>query len=142
MSPSKQYMIESEAIHNALTFLLDHLPPQMHLVIATRVDPPLPIARLRGRGQLNELRATDLRFTLDEVTEFHECFDEIRVIRPFVIFVFQNRDLRSRGGGCGGVRREPVLSLSKGSAERFSPALPSTETVLPGGTSSAIMQPC
>jgi hypothetical protein len=135
-------VIESEAIHNALTFLLDHLPGNMHLVIASRADPPLPIARLRGRGQLTELRATDLCFTLDEVTEFHECFDEIRVIRPFVIFVFQNRDLPSRVGGCGGLRREPVLSLSKGSAERFSPALPSTETVLPGGTSSAIMQPC
>jgi LuxR family maltose regulon positive regulatory protein len=64
------HVIEAQTIHDALTFLLDHLPPQMHLVIATRVDPPLPIARLRGRGQLTELRATDLRFTLDEVAEF------------------------------------------------------------------------
>ena len=64
------HVIEAQPIHDALTFLLDHLPPQMHLVIATRVDPPLPIARLRGRGQLTELRATDLRFTLDEVAEF------------------------------------------------------------------------
>ena len=64
------HVIEAQPIHDALTFLLDHLPPQMHLVIATRVDPPLPIARLRGRGQLTELRTTDLRFTLDEVAEF------------------------------------------------------------------------
>jgi LuxR family maltose regulon positive regulatory protein len=64
------HVIEAQPIHDALTFLLDHLPPQMHLVIATRVDPPLPIARLRGRGQLTELRAIDLRFTLDEVAEF------------------------------------------------------------------------
>jgi LuxR family maltose regulon positive regulatory protein len=64
------HVIKAQPIHDALTFLLDHLPPQMHLVIATRVDPPLPIARLRGRGQLTELRATDLRFTLDEVAEF------------------------------------------------------------------------
>jgi len=64
------HVIEAQPIHDALTFLLDHLPPQMHLVIATRVDPPLPIARLRGRGQLTELRQTDLRFTLDEVAEF------------------------------------------------------------------------
>jgi LuxR family maltose regulon positive regulatory protein len=64
------HVIEAEAIHDALTFLLDHLPPQMHLVIATRSDPPLPIARLRGRGQVTELRQTDLRFTLNEVAEF------------------------------------------------------------------------
>ncbi|MGE0539095.1 MAG: LuxR C-terminal-related transcriptional regulator, partial [Dehalococcoidia bacterium] len=57
-------------IHNAVAFLLDHLPPQMHLVIAGRADPPLPLARLRGRGELAELRATDLRFTTDEAAAF------------------------------------------------------------------------
>jgi LuxR family transcriptional regulator, maltose regulon positive regulatory protein len=55
------HIIDSKPVDNALTFLLEHLPPQMHLVIATREDPPL--ARLRARGQLIELRATDLRFT-------------------------------------------------------------------------------
>ncbi len=64
------HVIEAQSIHHALTFLLDHLPSQMHLVIATRADPPLPIARLRGRGQLTELRSTNLRFTPDEVAEF------------------------------------------------------------------------
>jgi len=64
------HLIEAEPIHDALTFLLDHLPPQMHLVIATREDPPLPLARLRARGQLTELRATDLRFTPSEAAEF------------------------------------------------------------------------
>ena len=54
----------------ALAFLLEHLPPQMHLVIATREDPPLPLARLRARGQLTELRAADLRFTPAEAAEF------------------------------------------------------------------------
>ena len=102
------HLIKAHPVHNALTFLLDHLPGNMHLVIACRADPPLPIAHLRGRGQLTELRATDLRFTLDEVTEFYECFNEIRVIRPFVRCVFQNRDLRSRGQRCGG----GVASLS------------------------------
>ena len=48
---------------HALTFLLEYLPPHMHLVIATREDPQLPLARLRARGQLTELRVTDLRFT-------------------------------------------------------------------------------
>jgi len=64
------YLIEAEAIHAALTFLLEHLPPQMHLVIASREDPPLPLARLRARGQLTEVRAADLRFTSSEAAEF------------------------------------------------------------------------
>ena len=51
------HLIEAQPIHDALAFLLDHLPPQMHLVIATREDPHLPLARLRARGQLTELRA-------------------------------------------------------------------------------------
>ena len=57
-------------IDEALTFLLEHLPPQMHLVIASREDPHLPLARLRARGQLTELRAADLRFTSSEAAEF------------------------------------------------------------------------
>ena len=64
------HAIKAQPIHDALTFLLDHLPPQMHLIVATRGDPPLPVARLRGRGQVTELRLTDLRFTPDEATEF------------------------------------------------------------------------
>ena len=59
-----------EAVDGALTFLLEHLPPQMHLVIASREDPHLPLARLRARGQLTELRAADLRFTSSEAAEF------------------------------------------------------------------------
>jgi LuxR family maltose regulon positive regulatory protein len=64
------YYIRAGSIHEALTFLLDHQPPQMHLIIVTRTDPPLPLARLRGRGQLSELRQTDLRFTPDETAQF------------------------------------------------------------------------
>jgi len=64
------HLIESQAVDQALSFLLQHLPPPMHLVIATREDPPLPLARLRARGQLTELRARDLRFTESEVAEF------------------------------------------------------------------------
>jgi len=63
-------LTEAQPIHDALAFLLDHLPPPMHLVIATRADPPLPIALLRGRGQVTELRQADLRFTLDEAAAF------------------------------------------------------------------------
>jgi len=64
------HLIRAQPIHDTLTFLLDHLPPPMHLALATRADPPLPVARLRGRGQLTELRQTDLRFTPQEAAEF------------------------------------------------------------------------
>jgi LuxR family maltose regulon positive regulatory protein len=64
------HVVDSEPVDQALAFLLEHLPPQMHLVIATREDPPLPLARLRARGQLTEVRAADLRFTPSEAAEF------------------------------------------------------------------------
>ena len=64
------HVIDAQTIHGAVTFFVDHLPPQMHLVIASRADPPLPLARLRGRGELTELRASDLRFTPDEAAAF------------------------------------------------------------------------
>lgn len=64
------HVIEQAAVHESLNFLLDHLPPQMQLVITTRSDPPLNLARRRGRGQLVEIRATDLRFTPQEITTF------------------------------------------------------------------------
>ncbi len=64
------HMIDSKAISSILSFLLKHLPPQMHLVITTREDPNLPIAQLRARGQLTELRIADLRFTASEAGEF------------------------------------------------------------------------
>ena len=58
-----------EAVDRALAFLLERLPPGMHLVVATREDPNLPLARLRAQGQLNEVRAADLRFTPTEAAE-------------------------------------------------------------------------
>jgi LuxR family maltose regulon positive regulatory protein len=64
------HLIKTQAIHEALTFLLDHLPPQMHIILTTRADPPLPLARLRARDRLTELRADNLRFTRDEAALF------------------------------------------------------------------------
>jgi LuxR family maltose regulon positive regulatory protein len=64
------HVIDSKPVDQALTFLVEHLPPQMHLVIATREDPHLPLARLRARDQLTELRAADLRFSPSEAAEF------------------------------------------------------------------------
>ncbi len=70
------HVIHAPSIHQTLSFLLEHLPSQMHLVIATRSDPPLPLARLRVRGELCELRAEDLRFTLQEASAFfHQTID-------------------------------------------------------------------
>ena len=64
------HVIEQRSIHDALLFLVDHLPPQDHLVIVSRTDPPWSLARLRTRGQLDEIRAADLRFTPDEAAAF------------------------------------------------------------------------
>jgi len=64
------HVIDAKSVDQALSFLLEHQPPQLHLVIATREDPTLPLARLRASGQLTELRAADLRFKLPEAAEF------------------------------------------------------------------------
>jgi LuxR family maltose regulon positive regulatory protein len=64
------HVLDCQPIDEALTFVIDHLPPSMQLVITTREDPQLPLARLRARGQLTELRAAELRFTPDEAAEF------------------------------------------------------------------------
>jgi LuxR family maltose regulon positive regulatory protein len=60
------HLIDARQVHASLAFLLEHLPPGLHLVLASRSDPPLPLARLRARGQLAELRTDDLRFTAEE----------------------------------------------------------------------------
>jgi LuxR family maltose regulon positive regulatory protein len=64
------HLIDEPAIHRGLAYLLDHLPAAVHLAIASRADPPLPLSRLRARNQLLELRVTDLRFAPAEVAAF------------------------------------------------------------------------
>lgn len=64
------HLISAQSIHDSLAFFLDHLPPRLHLMIASRTDPPLPLAYLRVRQQLAELRASELRFTSEEVARF------------------------------------------------------------------------
>ena len=63
------HLIESESVHASVRFLLEHRPPQLRLVLAGRSDPPLGLARYRGRGELGEVRAADLRFTVGEAAE-------------------------------------------------------------------------
>jgi LuxR family maltose regulon positive regulatory protein len=60
------HLVDARQVHASLAFLLEHLPSGLHLVLASRSDPPLPLARLRARGQLAELRTDDLRFTAEE----------------------------------------------------------------------------
>lgn len=64
------HVIHTNSIHQQLNFLVDHQPAQMHLVVITREDPPLPLARLRARGQMVEIRQEDLRFSLEECADF------------------------------------------------------------------------
>jgi LuxR family maltose regulon positive regulatory protein len=64
------HAVTSPVIHDALIFLIEHLPLHAHLIVSSRADPPFPLARLRARGQINEIRAVDLRFTLEEATHF------------------------------------------------------------------------
>ena len=75
------HVVDAKPIDTALTFLLEHLPPQMRLVIVTREDPQLPLARLRGGGQLSELRVADLRFTPSEGAGFlNEALRALHII--------------------------------------------------------------
>jgi len=62
--------IQTQSIHNSLSFLIDHLPDNLYIVVSTRIDPPWPLARYRARNQLTEIRAQDLRFSIEEATEF------------------------------------------------------------------------
>jgi LuxR family maltose regulon positive regulatory protein len=64
------HLITAAAVHASLTYLLAHMPPQLHLVLASREDPPLPLARQRAGGSVCELRAADLRFTSEEASAF------------------------------------------------------------------------
>ena len=64
------HLIQSQGVHDGIIYLVEHLPPQIHLVISTRSDPPMPLGRWRLRGQLAEIRSADLRFTEAEAADF------------------------------------------------------------------------
>lgn len=80
------HLVSSQAALNCLAFLLDHQPGHLHIILATRADPPLPLARLRGRGELAEIRLADLRFTEDEV---------IRLVRQVEEFELSSQDVKT-----------------------------------------------
>ena len=64
------HVIDARDVQDGMAFLLDHLPPRLHVVIASRADPALPLARMRARGELAEIRAAELRFTADEAAAY------------------------------------------------------------------------
>ncbi len=84
------HVLETPSIHAALAFLLDHLPPRMHLVLLTRADPVIPLGRLRARGHLTEIRAEHLRFTLEETSLFLRKIMDLQV-RPEQVAALEKR---------------------------------------------------
>jgi len=84
------HVIEAPSIHRALAYFMEHLPPQIHLILATRADPPLPLARLRVHGQLTEVRAAELRFDTQEVSAFLHIVSELD-LSPSDIALLEHR---------------------------------------------------
>jgi LuxR family maltose regulon positive regulatory protein len=91
------HVIDAPAVHEAVTFLLDNLPPHVTLAMTTRADPPLPLSRLRARGELVEVRAADLRFTAEEAEAFLNEVMELQLDRALVAVL----DARTEGWAAG-----------------------------------------
>jgi LuxR family maltose regulon positive regulatory protein len=137
------HLVTAQSIHDALTFLLDHLPERMQVVIATRADPPLPLARLRGRGELTELRQTDLRFTHDEAVAF------LNQVMNLQLEVDEVATLASRTEGWVAGLQMAALALQNIAAQssrkpkpsglpRAEPAVPSRPRQVPTDTAAFI----
>jgi LuxR family maltose regulon positive regulatory protein len=86
------HVIESQTIHEAIEFLLEHLPPHVHVIMASRTEPPLALARLRARNQLTEIHAADLRFTLDEATDFLQRVMNLDLPAPDLAALIHNTE--------------------------------------------------
>ncbi len=84
------HVITAQPVHDMLAFLLNHLPHNLHLIISSRAVPPLPLARLRARDQLNEIQVDDLRFTLDEVSTFLDDVMRLK-LAPEDVAALENR---------------------------------------------------
>lgn len=82
--------IQASQVHEAVSFLIDHFPPHVHLVITSRSDPPLPLHRYRSRGQMLEIRADDLRFSMEEVSAYIENNAGVS-LSPLEVATLENR---------------------------------------------------
>jgi LuxR family maltose regulon positive regulatory protein len=101
------HLITARPVHETLTFWLDYLPPALHVVMLTRGDPPLPLARLRARNELNELRAADLRFSPEETRDF------LRLAVPFALPAGAVERLAARTEGWPAGLRLVALALQR-----------------------------
>lgn len=90
------HVIQAESILEMLAFLLDHVPPQLHLLIITRVDPPLPLFRLRARDQLLEIRAEQLRFSKQETTIFLNDVMRLKLPADAILAILARTEGRNR----------------------------------------------
>jgi LuxR family maltose regulon positive regulatory protein len=99
------HLIESPAVARGMAFLVEHMPPQLHLVLAGRADPALPLPRLRARGDLTEIRAADLRFTPSEADGFLNGSMHLRLAEDDIAL------LESRTEGWAGALQLAALSL-------------------------------
>ena len=93
------HVVDANDIQDGMAFLIEHLPPQVHLVVTTRADPALPLGRWRGRGELIEIRAADLRFTPEEAAAY---------LNGVMKLELTGRDVAGAGGAHGGLDRCPA----------------------------------
>jgi LuxR family maltose regulon positive regulatory protein len=108
------HVIDSQQIHDTVAFLLDNLPPTLRLLIMTRSDPPLPLARLRARNDLSELRAADLRFSLAETQAF------LQQALPFPLSVEAIARLEARTEGwVAGLRLVTLALYGRGEGQEI-----------------------
>jgi LuxR family transcriptional regulator, maltose regulon positive regulatory protein len=106
------HLITATRVHETLSFLLDHQPATLHLVISTRSEPALPLPRLRARNELSEIRATDLRFSLQETQAFLYQARAPRLSAEHLLYL----DTRLQGWAAG--LRLAALTLQKYTSEQ------------------------
>src|SRR5689334_6113311 len=108
------HLVESPEVHSSVEFLLDHLPSALHVVLASRTDPPLPLARLRARGQLVELRSSDLRFTAEESAQLLRTEVGAHLTDPVVAALGDRTE-----GWAAGLHLAALSLRGRGDVDRF-----------------------
>ncbi len=115
------HLVQAAPIHQGMSYLVEHLPPQIHLVILTRVDPPLPLHRLRARGQLHELRAADLRFTPPETIELLERLTGLNLPAEDVVMLAESTEGWAAGLQMAALAFQAQSKTAAGRPENYSP---------------------
>lgn len=110
------HVIDAPAVHEAVTFLLNNLPPQVPLAMTTRADPPLPLSRLRARGELVEIRAADLRFTGEEAETFLNVVMGLQLELPLVAALEARTEGWAAGLQLAALSARAHLRIADGSA--------------------------